>query len=215
MKKNCEIVQDLLFGYSDNTLNNASKELVEEHLKKCSECKKILEDIKKDKEKKSEVKEIDYLKKIKRKMNMKSKIILITTILLSILIIFNILIFINYKNYAEKLEIFLYDDITQEQLEDIQETIKEICDEAEVEYHSKLDALEDLKERFGDNAYLLSGYTDENNEFPASYIVKVKLNKVKEIEEKITTMPGVRKITTNVDINPYALFYFSLKYDLQ
>ena len=32
MKKECEIVQDLIFGYCDGTLNPASKELVEKHL---------------------------------------------------------------------------------------------------------------------------------------------------------------------------------------
>ena len=215
MKRNCEIVQDLLFGYSDNILNNASKKLVEDHLKECNECNKLLDDIKKDTKKKSEKKEIDYLKKIKRKMNIKSKIILITTILLSILIIFNIIIFINYKNYAEKVEIFLLDDITEEQLDEIEKEIKEICNEAEIKYNSKTEALENLKNSLGENAYLLSGYTEENNDLPASYIVKVKLDKVKEIEKKVKIMPGVKQITTSVDTNPYLLFYFSLKYDLQ
>ena len=32
MKKECEIVQDLLFGYNDETLRKSSKELVEKHL---------------------------------------------------------------------------------------------------------------------------------------------------------------------------------------
>ena len=31
MKKECEIVQDLLFGYQDGTLHKASEELVEKH----------------------------------------------------------------------------------------------------------------------------------------------------------------------------------------
>ena len=31
MKKECEIVQDLLFGYNDETLRKSSKELVEKH----------------------------------------------------------------------------------------------------------------------------------------------------------------------------------------
>ena len=38
MDKKCEIVQDLLFGYKDNTLHNESQKLVEEHLKTCENC---------------------------------------------------------------------------------------------------------------------------------------------------------------------------------
>ena len=45
MNKECEIVQDLLFGYKDKILHNASKDLVEKHIEKCSDCKKILNDL--------------------------------------------------------------------------------------------------------------------------------------------------------------------------
>ena len=33
MKKECDLVQDLLFSYNDGILSNTSKELVEKHLK--------------------------------------------------------------------------------------------------------------------------------------------------------------------------------------
>ena len=36
--KECEIVQDLLIGYADGTLNKDSKKLVEKHLKECDSC---------------------------------------------------------------------------------------------------------------------------------------------------------------------------------
>ena len=48
MKRECEIVQDLLLGYVDNVLNTESKKLVEKHLLQCSNCQKRLEEIKKD-----------------------------------------------------------------------------------------------------------------------------------------------------------------------
>lgn len=48
MKNECDIVGDLLFSYNDGILSNTSKELVEEHLKKCEKCKKILEEIKQE-----------------------------------------------------------------------------------------------------------------------------------------------------------------------
>lgn len=214
MKKECEIVQDLLFGYSDETLSDSSKELVEKHLKDCEECKKILDEIKNDSKKKTEKKEVDYLKKIKKKMKRKSILITITTILLVFFIIFNILVYINYRQYAEEMEIFLLDDITQEQLSDIEKTIKDIYDKSKITYHSKEEALEDMKKKFGENANLLSGYSNENNIFPASYIVKTKTDKVEEIASKLITMPGVKQITTNINTNPYALLYFSLKNDI-
>lgn len=215
MKKECEIVQDLLFGYSDGILNYSSKELVEEHFKKCTECNKILEDIEKDDKNKPEKKEIDYLKKIKKKINRKSGFILITTILLVILIIFNAVVFINYKNYAETVEIYLSDNVTQEQLSNIEKTIKEICDSAEITYYSKDHQLEKMKEKFADNANLLDGYGEGNNIFPASYTIRIKLNAIKELEEKVKEMPGVERIITHLEINPYTLVYFSFIGDLQ
>ena len=50
MKKECDIVQDLLFGYVDNTLKEGSKELVEEHLKSCRECKNTFDNLKENDE---------------------------------------------------------------------------------------------------------------------------------------------------------------------
>ena len=45
MRNECDIVEDLLFSYNDGVLSNSSKELVDEHLKKCEKCKKKLEEI--------------------------------------------------------------------------------------------------------------------------------------------------------------------------
>ena len=76
MKKECEIVQDLLVNYSDNILNKSSNELVEKHLSECEDCKKMFEEIvaEENKDKKNEKKQIDYLKKYRRKMRIKDKI---------------------------------------------------------------------------------------------------------------------------------------------
>ena len=52
----CDIVCDLLFSYNDGILSNTSKELVEEHLKKCEKCKKNLEEIKQENNQKNQVK---------------------------------------------------------------------------------------------------------------------------------------------------------------
>lgn len=85
----CEIVQDLLLGYVDETLNIESKKIVEKHLSECSSCKKKLEEIKADiKENElNQQKEIDYLKKIRRKTKLKSIAIALAIIFFTILVL--------------------------------------------------------------------------------------------------------------------------------
>ena len=46
--KECQIVEDLLIGYKDKTLNPESKKLVEDHLTNCTSCKEMLKDIEKE-----------------------------------------------------------------------------------------------------------------------------------------------------------------------
>ena len=209
MKKECEIVQDLLFGYQDGTLHKASEELVEKHLKECEECKKVFAEMIKDKEDKSKQKqEIDYLKNVKRKMSKKNKLIVIIGIFLFIIILFNIGIFAYYYHEAGKVEIYLDDDITEEQLDEIRNTILGIDNNAKFEYYSKEDALNQMKEKFKDNGDLLSGYGGENNPLPAFLEVDTSIENAKKIETTMQSIEGVKKTTGSFDSNPY-LFMFS------
>ena len=90
-KNECDIVQDLLLSYCDDTLSNSSKKLVENHLKDCVNCqaklKTIRDDIKQNHD--NEIEEIDYLKKIRRKTRVKS-IVLAICIILAVLFAFYI-----------------------------------------------------------------------------------------------------------------------------
>lgn len=105
-KTECEIVQDLLLGYVDNVLNTESKKLVEKHLLKCDNCQTKLKEIKADiKENESiQKKEIDYLKKIRRKSRIKSVILAIGIIfiLCFIMYLYKFIIINNIMNKAQK-----------------------------------------------------------------------------------------------------------------
>lgn len=202
--KECDIVQDLLFGYNDKTLKDGSKEFVENHLKECEKCKKIYEEIKDDKEEIDNI-EIDYLKKINKKGKKKNLIIIILSILVVIAVLISIVAFINYFNKAG-IEIFLEDNITDNQIEDIKEIIIEIDRNAKITYKSKQDSLEEMKNKL-DNANLLDGYEGENNIFPASLVVKsYKINKLERIENSVQGMSGIKSITRML-INPYELLF--------
>lgn len=211
MSKECEIVQDLLFGYKDKTLHNASKELVEKHLEKCSICKKILKDLeeeendKENQEKIEEEKEIDYLKNVNKKISKKNKLIIIIGIILLIIILLNIGIFIYYYKEARKVQIYLEDDVTQEQLDNIESSILNIDNNAKIKYYSKEDALNDIKLKFKENANLLSGYETGNNPLPAYYIVETSIDNAKNLVSNMENIDGVKKVTGNFNLNPYLL----------
>ncbi len=205
MKNECDLVKDLLFSYNDNILSNTSKELVEEHLKKCDECKKILEEIKQDSNEKKQIKEIDFLKGIKKNINKKNIIILIVFIFLIIIILFNVQVYKNYNEIASTMEIYLKDDITEEQIENIKNKLIEKCDNIELEYVSKEKALERFKSNLGENENLLNDFNINNNPIPASINIKTDTD-IKVIVEYIQNIPGIAHITTHINSNPYELY---------
>lgn len=104
--KECEIVQDLLIGYVDGTLNKDSKKLVEKHLKECDFCTKKLKEIQEDAKESLEFtnKDIDYLKKFRRKSNIKALLIALLVIFLIVLVYYirNAIIFAKLEKNAKE-----------------------------------------------------------------------------------------------------------------
>ena len=102
------------------------------------------------------------------------------------------------------IEVFLY-DISEDQTKALEDYIRNIDGLNTVEYKSKEDALNQLKSQFKDREDLLSGY-DENNIFPASYVVTLTdLTKNNEVKQKIDeydkdkpdTEKVIKKITSS------------------
>ena len=204
MKNECDIVKDLLFSYCDGVLTQTSKELVEEHLKNCENCRNILEEIKQDDKSPKQKKEIDFLKNIKKKLNKKNIIISITLIFLACIVIFNILTFRYYNEMASKMEIYLQDDISDEDIENIKNKITEISSNIEVEYISKEKGLERMKDKLGDEKNILDGFNV--NRFYESIEIKANSEEIETILSAIKDMSGIRKIITYENNNPYELF---------
>ena len=198
MKKECEIVQDLIFGYCDGTLNPASKELVEKHLVKCEECKKVYEEIKKDKKMDDDDKiEIDYLKRVNKKLKRKKFLIVIFSICIVLLVVLHIVAFICYYHDHTTIEISMNKDISEEQMTNIQNQIKNQTENVEITYVSPEEQLEKMKERFKENQDLLAGYNAENNIFMPSFIIKTKtIQDMEKIEESLETVEGIKKISS-------------------
>lgn len=202
MKKECEIVQDLLFGYSDGVISKSSTELVENHLKECENCKNKLEEIKKDSKKDNQEKEVDYLIKVKNKLKRRKKIIITVLSILFIIILFNVVLFINYNLTPSEVQVFLLDDITEEQKADIENTLRGF---GKITYESKEETLNGIREKIGKNAYLLNGW-DKDNPFKASYTVKVDREDIEKITLLVENLDGVYSVEFMHIGNPYELF---------
>lgn len=205
MKNECDIVKDLSFSYNDNILSNTSKEFVENHLKECDECQRFLKEIREDCTKKNSKKEIDFLKKFRHKITRKNALIAMISICLICFIIFNIQAYIKYKEVSSTMQIYLEDNISGQELENIKNKITEKDSNAQIEYISKQQELEKLKSKMKDNKNVLDKYNEENNPLPASFKIKTNAD-IKNITENIQEMPGVTQIVTYINANPYELY---------
>lgn len=212
MKNECDIVQDLLFGYVDNTLKKNSKELVEEHLKTCIKCESVLQEIRNEESKEKDIEEINGLKKINKKMKFRKRLLYIVSFLLVIFAILNIIVFIYYYSEAGTLEIFIKDNVNKEQEEKIKQIIYSIDEDASITYKSKEETLQTMRESVANE--LLEDYDEHNNIFPASYTVKTDVNKVDKIEEELLTLDEIKHITKINNKGPYLLFLEYCKINL-
>lgn len=208
MSKDCDIVKDLIIGYKENSIRDNSISFVEEHLKSCEECRDYLkmveDDIEDEKNKRENDKNIDFFKSINNVINKNKKFVKVLSVLLMIVIIFNIVVYINYKIFMNEvgMEIFLERDITFEEKEKIIKFIKEFEIDS-YEFNSKEDALNEMKEKMGENSNLLENYTGENNIFPESYIVKGSREVIENISKGLDNYEGIKRIISNTNYNPY------------
>lgn len=110
-KRECMVVQDLLPNYLERLTNEETNAYIEEHLNNCQECKKVLENMKKEikmQGPKIDGREVKFLKKYSRKVRILSAIILAIVIIYAIFIMRNMIIITTLMNKQNK--IFNYDN---------------------------------------------------------------------------------------------------------
>ncbi len=124
-------------------------------------------------------------------------------IMCATMIIFGIFLILgeNINHFVEQVEseqgiqVFIKNEATQEQIEELGKKIDAINGVNTVEFISKDQALEQMKKRFEERQDLLDGYEGENNIFTASYLVTLSdLTQSKSIQNQIQTFDVVKKI---------------------
>lgn len=212
VKNECNIVSDLLLGYADGVLTEDSKEFVCEHIQTCDKCKEklnnIVNDIKCDKTDNQEA-EIDYLKKVKKKISKKNKTIIGIGIILTVIIAINIIIFIRYNINVNEIEIFLDNNITEEARKQIENVMLKEDNEAKITYISPEEACKQAIQTFKNDGYeeAANGFNIEEakDKFPASYIVKTDIEHIDKIEKDLVNFEGIRTMRSDKSLNPYEL----------
>lgn len=103
------------------------------------------------------------------------------------------------KEQFDEIQVYLEDDISQDQIEKIGEKLRELDGVLAVIYQSKEQALEVLKKEWGNEAYLLEGL--EKNPLPNSYIVQLKdIKYTEDVVNRINGLTGIEDIKYYKDI---------------
>ena len=110
----------------------------------------------------------------------------------------NVNYIINTVEQAQGLEVFMENDATEDEIDTVERQIRENIPEINTLTRiTKEEALNRLKERFKDQAYMLDMY-EENNILPASFIITLTdLSKTEEVREEILTFDNVKRIESS------------------
>lgn len=93
------------------------------------------------------------------------------------------------------MQVFMIKDATEEQIKKLGEEIKGLDYVAKVEFVSKEQAYNIVKEKYGDYGRFLEGYTIEKNPFKVSYVVTLTdLSKSGEVKDQIDKFDNVNNI---------------------
>lgn len=108
----------------------------------------------------------------------------------------NINHFVDSIKSEQGFQVFLETDATEEQIQEIGDKIRAVDGVNTTDFMDKEDAMNFMKEKFGDKAYLVEEFGEEA--YSTSYIVTLTdLDLSKDVQNKILEFEGVRKITSS------------------
>lgn len=107
-------------------------------------------------------------------------------------------IVMNTRAQFDQIDVFLEDDITDEEIAAIEETALENEGIVQVEYKPREDALEEMKESWGDESYLLEGL--EENPLPDTFIITIDdIVYSDSVVSSMTGLAGVEEVSSYED----------------
>lgn len=122
----------------------------------------------------------------------------ITAMLLILGLFFILLVNINMvtesaKSQFDTIQVYLLDNTTYEQAEAMMQKASDMPEVDKVSYLSEQDAMQQLKEKWGEKSYLLDGLKE--NPLPNSLIIKVKkIENADSVVQKLKNVQGIEDI---------------------
>ncbi|MCM8710171.1 permease-like cell division protein FtsX [Clostridium sp. SYSU_GA19001] len=148
----------------------------------------------------------DALKNLKRNQTMSTAsaaTVAATLFILGLfmLTILNIRLAMKDVESQVEIKVFLKEDIKIDEQKDLESTIKGTAGVVEVKFESQTEALENLKNRLGEQYKSLLEGLDKENPMPSSYIIKVdKPESVSKVVDTIKDKPGIEVIKDGKEV---------------
>lgn len=93
------------------------------------------------------------------------------------------------------MQVFMTKKVSDEQIQELEEKIKDLPDVAKVEFISKEQGMNTFKERFGENGRILDTFVGDQNPITDSFVVTLtKLEKSEEVKAQIEGFENVKNI---------------------
>lgn len=128
-----------------------------------------------------------------------SAVLMILGVVLILILSINSLV-VETQNKFDEIEIFLEDDATEEDIDLIEDTIKDKEGVLSVRFRSREQALEILKEDWAEEAYLLEGL-EEENPLPNSFVVQIEdLEYAENVVNAVKSLDSIEKIQYHEEI---------------
>ncbi len=125
-------------------------------------------------------------------------LLILGIVLILILSINNVVL--ETKHKFDEIQIFLEDDIEEDQQRNIEEEIKNCEGVVSLDYQTKDEALATMKKDWGDQGDLLEGI-EEENPLPDSYIVKLKdIENADGVVKDVKDLEGIEEVKYYKDI---------------
>ncbi len=107
---------------------------------------------------------------------------------------------IEIKSQFDLVQVFLDDDISPKEMQKLENFLRENDMVESFELETKEEALENIRERFGEEAYILDGF-EEDNSLPNSFIIKLKeLEYTDQLVGEIKDLSGIEGVPYYKDL---------------